>query len=289
MGKDRNSDDIVCLRDENRRLRKALNVLTVPIDVLLKRRGFRVFRENPRDDLLLPAEEFLDDYYRLLHRYSFRLFLRDVIKQRDFFRAPNVTRYATAEVSAGYLRDVLLMGIVREAAEGYQLTGPQVKSFGATLEWYVAEILKREFCSESIWGVKFKRPRVGGDYDVLGKFDGSLLYIEVKSSPPKQVYAGEISSFLDRVLDLSPEIAIFLMDTELRMKDKIVPLFEDELARKYAVSPPVARMEKELFHIGHRVFIINAKDSIISNIEKVFQKYFKDSDRIRQEGPCRAT
>jgi len=86
MGKDRESDEILCLRDENRRLRKALNVLTVPLDILLKRRGFRAFSQNPRDDLLLPAEEFLDDYYRLLHRYSFRLFIRDVIKHRGFFR-----------------------------------------------------------------------------------------------------------------------------------------------------------------------------------------------------------
>jgi len=97
-----------------------------------------------------------------------------------------VTRYATAEVSAEYLREILSMGIIAHTAEGYRLTGRPVTSFGATLEWYVAEILKREFSSDSLWGVKFKRPRIGGDYDVLGKFDGSLLYIEVKSSPPSR-------------------------------------------------------------------------------------------------------
>jgi hypothetical protein len=275
MPKDREFDELVYLRNENRRLRKSLNVLTAPLHVLLKRRGFKIFRQNPKEDLLLPPEEFLDDYYRMLYRYSFRLFLRDVIKHQDLFRLEQVTRYATADVTADYLRYILSVRIVTETEDGYHLSRRPVKSFGETLEWYMAEIFKREFCSESIWGVKFKRPRVGGDYDVLGKLDGSIVYIEVKSSPPKQVYATEISAFLDRAADLLPEIAVFFMDTELRMKDKIVPMFEEELSKRYALPPVVARMEKELFQIENRIFIINAKDSIISNLEKVLNRYFR--------------
>ena len=273
MPKDREFDELVYLRNENRRLRKSLHSLTVPLDVLLKRRGFKVFKQNPTEDLLLPSDEFLDEYYRMLRRYSFRLFLRDVIKHQNFFQAEDVTRYATTDVTADYLKYILTIGMITETGGGYQLARRPVKSFGETLEWYVAEILKREFCSESLWGVKFKRPRVGGDYDVLGKFDGSILYSEVKSSPPKQICAGEVSAFLDRVSDLVPEIAVFFMDTELRMKDKIVPLFEDELAKKCAVPHAVTRMEKELFQIESRIFIINAKDSIVSNIEKVLDRY----------------
>ena len=275
MPKDREFDELVYLRNENRRLRKSLNVLTAPLNVLLKRRGFKIFRQNPKEDLLLPPDEFLDDYYRMLYRYSFRLFLRDVIKHQDFFRLEQVTRYATADVTADYLRYILSVRIVTETEDGYQLSRRPVKSFGETLEWYMAEIFKREFCSESIWGVKFKRPRIGGDYDVLGKLDGSIVYIEVKSSPPRQVYDAEISAFFDRVSDLLPEIAVFFMDTELRMKDKIVPMFEAELSRRYDLPPVVARMEKELFQIENRIFIINAKDSIISNLEKVLHRYFR--------------
>ena len=275
MPKEREFDELVYLRDENRRLRRSLKVLTLPIDVLLKRRGFRIFKQAPSGDLLLPAEEFLDEYCRMLRRYSFRLFIRDVIKHQDFFQAENVTRYATAGVTADYLRYILSIGLITKTGDGYQLARRPVKSFGETLEWYVAEILKREFCFEAIWGVKFKRPCIGGDYDVLGRFNGSVLYIEVKSSPPKQIYAAEISAFFDRVSDLLPEIAVFFMDTELRMKDKIVPMFEDELAKKYALPPAVTRMEKELFQIENRIFIINAKDSIERNLEKVLKSYFR--------------
>lgn len=275
MPKKKGFDELVYLRDENRRLRRSLNVLTLPLEVLLKRRGFRIFKQAPSEDLLLPEEEFLDEYYRMLHRYSFRLFVRDVIKHQDFFKVENVTRYATAGVTADYLRYVLSIGLIAETGDGYHLARRSVKSFGETLEWYVAEILKREFCFESIWGVKFKRPRIGGDYDVLGRFNGSVLYIEVKSSPPKQVYASEISSFLVRVADLLPEIAVFFMDTELRMKDKIVPMFEAELAKKSALPPAVIRMEKELFQIEGRIFIINAGDGIERNLEKVLNSYFR--------------
>jgi hypothetical protein len=275
MPRDREFEELVYLRNENRRLRESLNLLTSPLEALLKRHGFRVFSKNPREDLLLPSEEFIDAYYCMLHRYSFRLFLREVIKYQTSFRTENVVRYAAADVTADYLQYLLSLGIIAETEGGFQLAGRRIRSFGETLEWYAAEILKREFCFESMWGVKFKRPGIGGDYDVLGKFNGSVLYIEVKSSPPKQVYAGEISAFLGRVSDLLPEVAIFFMDTELRMKDKIVPLFETELAKKYTAPPEVTRMEKELFQIGSRIFIINAKDNIVGNIERVLDKYFR--------------
>jgi hypothetical protein len=93
--------------------------------------------------------------------------------------------------------------------------------------------------------------------------------MEIKSSPPKQIYDKEIAAFLDRVEDLSPAISIFLVDTELRMKDKIVPMFEAELQRRYTKPAPVARIERELFHIDGRIFIINSKENIESNIGKV--------------------
>ena len=97
--------------------------------------------------------------------------------------------------------------------------------------------MKREFDAEAVWGVKFRRPKVGGDYDVLARVDGDLFYLEVKSSPPKQIYDSEVAAFLDRVDDLAPENRMFLMDTELRMKDKIVPMFEQELAERMEQPP----------------------------------------------------
>jgi len=271
--------EIDFLRSEVKRLREALNELTPSLSALLKRRGFRIYKKEPSDDLLIPEKKFIDGYYRMLKRYSFRLFLRDVIKHQPLFMLQQVTRYATKEVTGEYINYLVKTGLVaRTENTFYKLKKGPIKSFGETLEWFVAEIFKREFVSEAVWGVKMKRPGIGGDYDLLAKIDGSILYMEIKSSPPKQVYQKEVSAFLDRVYDLMPEIAIFFMDTELRMKDKMVPMFEDELKLRFSEPPEVIRMERELFEIQTerpKIFIINAKDSIINNIEKVLIRYFR--------------
>ncbi len=272
---DRFPDESEYLRDEIRRLRKSLSELTPPLDVLLKRRGFRIYKKKPSEDLLLPKEEFLGIYYEMMKKYSFRLFLREIIKQQRFFRLEDVTRYATAEVTKDYLEYMRMIGLVEKFSDGFKLTIGPIKSFGETLEWFLSETFKVEFATEAIWGIKFKRPKVGGDYDLIARVNGAIVYMEIKSSPPKQIYQKEITAFFDRLSDLLPEIGIFFVDTELRMKDKIVPMFEEELTERYVSPPKIVRMEKELFQMDNRSFIINAKDSIAANIEKVLSWYFR--------------
>lgn len=275
MSDNKTSDESQSLRDEVKRLRKSLSELTPPLDVLLKRRGFRIYKKEPSEDLLLPENKFVSSFYEMMKKYSFRLFLRDVIKHQIFFRLENVTRYATSEVTKDYVEYMRSLGLVERLSGGFRLSLEPIKSFGETLEWFVAEIFKKEFAAEAIWGIRFKRTMVGGDYDLIAKVDGAILYMEIKSSPPKQIYQNEISAFFDRVSDLSPEISIFFVDTELRMKDKIVLMFDEELKKRHVNPPNVIRIEKELFQILDRTFIINAKDSITANIEKVLSLYFR--------------
>lgn len=266
------------LEQELSRLRHQLNIVSSPLAVLLKRRGFRIFLQEPAGDLLIPSKRHRGVFYDMMARYSFRLFLRDVIKHQAFFTPGMVARYATDDVTAQYISYLLSIRLIIGKDDGYAVAGKQVRSFGETLEWYVAEIFRQEFSAEAVWGVRFKGRRTGGDYDVIAKLDGVLCYTEVKSSPPKQIYESEIAAFLDRVDDLAPEIAIFLMDTELRMKDKIVPMFDAELATRGKGDIPVERMEKELFRIGRRIYIINAKDSIAGNLQNVLSTYFRGDD-----------
>ncbi len=267
--------ELARLRREVRRLRKTLDRLTPGIDMLLKRRGFVIYKKEPMDDLLVPSEKYVNSYYRMLHKYSFRLFLRNVIQHQASFTLEDVTRYATESVTAEYIDFLLSVRLIKRKSKAYVLAKGPITSFGATLEWFIAELFSREFVADTVWGVKFKRPQVGGDYDVIAKFDDSLLYAEVKSSPPKQIYDSEIAAFLDRVEDLAPEAAVFFMDTELRMKDKLVPMFENELAHRFGDPPKVLRMERELFQINDRIFIVNAKESILQNFEKVMSWYFR--------------
>ena len=273
--------EIELLKAEISRLRKSLHQLTPPLSVVLKRRGFIIYKKEPREDLMVPDGKFLDGYYEMLKKYSFRLFLRDIIKHQPSFTAAQVVRYATREVTQEYITYLSGIGLIASVDNAYILANGPIKSFGTTLEWFVAECLMRELSTEAVWGVKMKRPAIGGDYDLLAKIDGSILYMEIKSSPPKQIYQSEVKAFLDRVYYLAPEMSVFFMDTELRMKDKMVPMFEDEFRRRFTAPPEVRRMEKELFEIvgisgdTPKIFIINAKDSIVHNVEKVLAAYFR--------------
>ncbi|HEB75974.1 MAG TPA: hypothetical protein ENJ04_06450 [Nitrospirae bacterium] len=275
MKKEQADGECERLREETVLLRKLIAGLTPPLETLLKRRGFRIYRKEPAEDLLVPESRHVDSYYETMKRYSFRLFLRDAIKHQDGFTHKGVTRYATAEVTREYIDYLLKVGLIEEFPGGFRLKKRPVKSFGETLEWFVAEVLKREFGMETIWGVRFRGRKVGGDYDLLSKLDSGLLYMEVKSSPPRQVYAPEISAFWSRTEDLCPDMAVFFMDTHLRMKDKLVVMFEEELGRRFEVPPEVRRLKAELFSIEDRVFIINSKPSIEGNIETLLSYYLR--------------
>ena len=236
---------------------------------MLALRGFTIYKKEPSSDLLVPDKRYAAAFYKMLHKYSFRLFLRDVIKHQESFTLEKVTRYATSQVSEQYLDFLLKAGLAVSSGRDYRLKKQPVKSFGETLEWYVARLIKHDFQAETSWGIKFKRPGVGGDYDLIARIDSSLLYMEIKSSPPKQIFDRQITAFFERLEDLSPDISVFFVDTELRMKDKIVPMFEEELQRRYRKPVTVERIIKELFHINRKIFIINAKGGITANIRTV--------------------
>ncbi len=267
-------NEIELLRTEIKRLRKVVSGLTPSLETMLKLRGFRIYKKDPGEDVVLPQKRYLNAYFEKLKKYSFRLFLRDVIKHQDLFTAERIARYSTKEVVRQYIDFLLKTGVIEAARGGYRTRKRPIKSFGETLEWFIERLMQKEFEAETVRGAKFKRPRVGGDYDLIAKIESSIVYMEIKSSPPKQIYDREITAFMDRVEDLSPDISIFLVDTELRMKDKIVPMFETELRRRCQSPPPVERIEKELFHIDQKIFIINAKDSIGTNIGTVFTFYW---------------
>ena len=77
MSDNRISDESQDLRNEIKRLRKSLSELTPPLDILLKRRGFRIYKKEPSEDLLLPEDSYINSFYDMLKKYSFRLFLRE--------------------------------------------------------------------------------------------------------------------------------------------------------------------------------------------------------------------
>ena len=136
----------------------------------------------------------------MMKKYSFRLVLRDMIKYQDRFRIQDLTHYCSSKVVQGYCNLLCEMGAIIKNGKGkYRTRVSPLYSFGPTLEWFIAEMFKREFASPAIYGVSVKNTPSGGDYDVIASWNQRLVYVEVKSSPPKGVEQNEISTFFSRI------------------------------------------------------------------------------------------
>jgi hypothetical protein len=239
----------------------------------IKARGMQIHRQDPGDELIFlpeasPAER--TSLYRLLKHYSFRLFLRDVINKKESFRAEGLVRYCSLETAQRYIASLCKLKLAETVEKGtFRLLKRSFSSFGPTLEWFIAQMFRREFASPAIYGVRFKETHSGGDYDVIVLWEEKLLYVEIKSSPPRGIERGEIGSFLARTTDLLPDVAFLFNDTQLRMKDKIVFMLEEELYKRYGTDSsnkfPVKRLVDELFHINHRIYIVNSKRDVVAN------------------------
>lgn len=260
--------EVSALKEEIRALRISTGRALISMEEVLRRRGIAVSSANPAHDLLFPPRlsvRKLQRVYDLLKKYSFRLFLRDVITHRKKLVLKALTRFCSRKTVEEYLEILCQARIIQDnGGRRYRLV-KNLQSFGPTLEWFVAQVFQREFSSPALWGVRLLDMAPGGDYDVLSLVEGDLLYVEVKSSPPKHIEQREIAAFLDRVGELIPNAALFLVDTELRMKDKIVVMFEDEYRRRGKTVHP-RRLVDELFLCEDRIFLVNSRPGLVSSL-----------------------
>jgi hypothetical protein len=240
------------------------------VRLALRRRGLTLRADDGDDTPLVPgwtAEE-QDRFYLELQRYSFRLVLRDVIRlgARGQRLAPRqLTRHASLEAVEGHLEQLVSLGLVAPHPSGQLSLRVSANSLGPTLEWFVAEVLRRELGFTVARGVPMRGGRTGGDLDVVALAEGRLLYVEVKSGPPKHLQDAQIAAFLERVDALAPHGAIFFEDTELRMADKVVPLFDGALAARGSALRP-RRLQREIFTVGPAIFIANAHPDVTGNL-----------------------
>ena len=256
---------------------------------MLRRRGLDIFRFNPRNHLLLPpfrTEEAQARFYELFKKYSFRLFLREVYESSE--TVPGRGRrsvFSSPEIGKKYLHALAELGLAeRLGGEDYRLPEPAPTSLGPTLEWFMAEVFRKEFSCPALYGLRCKGARFGGDFDVVSALESRLIYMEVKSSPPKNIEGDEVHEFFARMEDLRPHLAFFLSDTELRLKDKIVPLFEAEGAAAGYLNPDSSgRAEKigdEIFFLKPALYLFGSKRSITRNMQVCFRHFFASSPGV---------
>lgn len=234
---------------------------------MLARRGLRPSLARP--DLPFPSNipaEAADTLAERLGHYAFRLFVRGVIHHGDGFTPDETTSYVSAAQARTFTETLVALGVVSASGgDRYRLV-KRAGSFGGTLEWYVGRELRRWLGFDVATGVRFHARGIGGDLDLVAAAEGKLIYVELKSSPPKHVSNGEVGAFLDRVRLVRPDLALFVVDTALRLSDKIVPMLTEELARRSEIAPAPCRVERELWVLGQHLYVVNSRPDLMTNI-----------------------
>jgi hypothetical protein len=235
---------------------------------MLVRRGLRPRTTKP--DVPFPAE--IDDASAarladLLGHYAFRLFLRGAILHPDGCVPEEATRYVTAARARAFAASLVDLGLaLRLPGRRVRLAGTAA-SFGGTLEWYIARELHRWLGFDVAAGVKFHASGVGGDLDVVAAAEGRLVCLEVKSSPPKHLSDGEVRAFFERLDLVRPDVALFVMDTALRLGDKVVPMLVQAHAKASGgIAPEPRRVERELWALTPHLYAVNSRPDLVANI-----------------------
>jgi hypothetical protein len=234
---------------------------------MLARRGLRPRLAAP--DLPWPpglAPEVLARLAERLGHYAFRLFLRGAILAGPTFAPAEATRYLTASQARAMAGELAAMGLAEPAGRGrYRFLHP-ARSFGGALEWWIARALRERLALDVEVGVKSGAPGVGGDLDVVAAGEGKLLYLEIKSSPPKHVSPAEVDAFLRRVAALRPHLALFVVDTALRLSDRVLPAFAGALRRAGREPSPPRRVIRETWALTPHLFLANARQDLVENV-----------------------
>ncbi len=204
---------------------------------------------------------------RRLGHYAFRLFLRGAILAGGPFRPASATRYLSAAQALGMAQELVALGLGEPAGRGrYRLRWPP-HTFGGTLEWWVGRELRR-LGFDVATGVRSGARGVGGDLDVIAAAEGKLVYLELKSSPPKHIARAEVAAFLRRVHALRPDLMVFAVDTALRLYDKVVPMITSELLCQGASRAAPRRLSRENWVLAPRLYAVNARQDLIDNIRR---------------------
>jgi hypothetical protein len=242
---------------------------------MLRRRGFAA--KPSTADLPFPADagdDVIDHLAELLGHYAFRLFLRGAMRQPDGFLPSRATRYVNAHEARRMAEELRVLGLAERIGRGrYRLCHP-TRSFGGTLEWYVARELRRRLGFDTASGIRLGAPGVGGDLDIVAAAEGRLVVLELKSSPPRQLDEAEVSAFFDRLSAVRPHLALFVVDTALRLGDKVVPMLSEELERRSGRERRPQRVGRGIWSMAPRLYAVGAKGDLAGNLRRALAHGF---------------
>jgi hypothetical protein len=246
----------------------ASGAMSGEVIAMLVRRGLRP--ERSVGDVPFPQpfdSESADRLSGWLGHYGFRLFLRGAIQKSSGFLPEDTNRYLSKTQSRGYTEAMVTLGLAEKISRVRYKLKWEARSFGGTLEWYVGRELERRFGFSVATGIKLHTRGVGGDLDIVAAAEGKLIYLEMKSSPPKNLDSRETKAFCDRLRLLHPDVSLFVVDTALRLSDKVLPMLVAELIHSgYDCAPK--RTAGQLWALTPHIYAVNGSRDLMANIGK---------------------
>lgn len=244
---------------------------------LLKERGFKILELKDKK-LIFPEDEiFFNDYFKNLRSYYFRRILQDTIKKKEFddnFVHKLKKKWGEVVVER-YLQKLLNYGILKKSNSFYESKFKDIDNIGNTLEWYIGEILKREFSIPAVSNIEIKNLSDGGDFDIFFLLLGNLSYLEIKSSPPNNISIEELENFIKRVNGVGTKVSILFIDTTLNIKRNIIDNMKF-LLKRYKREFLGIMIRNGFYKVSKGIYVFNSKRSIEESIRIVINDLIKE-------------
>jgi hypothetical protein len=252
-----------------------------PVEAVLKRRGWSIEARGNKRDILLPLEsdpplsgQQYNEFLQLFAKSSFRKLARRITSGGGQSTMAQLAEIAGSQADQ-YVDFLVSLGVAQRSYNEMNLTR-KIDNIGPTLEWYVAHVCQREFEGSAEWSVKLSDFRYG-DCDVLAWLPPNVIYIETKSSEASQVTDSELKHFLQRGVDLAPELAILLVDTDDDLEEAGL------MGRLFKVMLPAGRPDKPFIapqrgypgvSFGYfRFYVTNSEPSIKTQLSRCLRHY----------------
>lgn len=251
------------------------------VEHALRRRGLRSVVPGDLRRVILPAHgdpRTLDRYYHDLWRYHFRRLLQEAVERQALDTgALQALRARWGAAADRYLERLARYRLLEPHGEGWRFVRPEVRTFGETLEWFVAEVFRREFAAPALWDVRVRGLRPGGDYDVVVLLDQRLGYVECKSSPPHNISAANLEQFVQRLRRLRPDVGLLLIDTTLRIERNILDNLRWLLAPGRKESVTFMRVTDGVFRAegsSPPLFVLTGRRSLVVNLHRAVRTLY---------------
>jgi hypothetical protein len=272
-------------RGQIKALAKAVHDEMYSTENTLKRRGYLYAREGDLKNVVLPGTPSgVDRFYVYMASRTFRNVLKKATRKKNNIQRADFESDCEQTKLQEYLD--FLEGssiLIKESPLSFNLV-LDINDFGYTLEWYVAELFKRELGCTAAWDVRVEGIGAGGDFDVLARVEAELAWVETKSASPGNISDSEIRHFLQRDQELDPDISIFLVDSRddlsglvTRFEDIITPaMVEDAAIKDPSYRHNIDRLPDfgGIYHTLRRIFIVSSEPSILTSLRRCLNYYF---------------